>query len=119
MGRLTQEKLEAIRKRADAATGKEWTDFDGDDWGGVVYEYDRLTEDACEIIAECRTTADAEFIAHAREDIPVLLAEVERLQRELIKTECTLYGVEQELSRHKEHIDDIDDIVSEAIRNVK
>lgn len=89
--RLTTKELEAMRKRAEVSTGKEWTDFDGNNWSGVVYEYDRLTEDTCEIIAECRTQADAEFIACAREDIPALLGEVERLEIENKRLRKALY----------------------------
>lgn len=83
--RMTTEQLEAIRKRAEAATGEEWTDFDEHSGGNVVYEYDRLTEGNDSIIADCETAADAEFIANAREDIPALLAEVERLRVALIE----------------------------------
>lgn len=83
MTKLTARQLEAICKRVEAATGEEWTDFDEHSGGNVVYEYDRLTEGNDSIIAECETAADAEFIANAREDIPALLAEVERLQGEL------------------------------------
>lgn len=36
--------------------------------------------------------ADAEFIAHAREDIPKLLAEVERLRKELADIEEMMQG---------------------------
>ncbi|RSL28949.1 hypothetical protein D7Z54_33780 [Salibacterium salarium] len=82
MSGLSRQDIEAIRKRAEAATEAPWDDFD-DNWDGSVYEYDALTESCVDIIAECKTTnklADAAFISAAREDVPRLLAEVERLQ---------------------------------------
>ncbi len=77
--RLTQEQLEAIRKRAEAATEGKWLPlygFDGEasvvapvKWHGVVasgmYDY------------------DAEFISKSREDIPALLAEVEAQESQI------------------------------------
>lgn len=98
--RLTTEELEAICKRAEATTGKEWTDFDGSKYSGLVCEYDRLTEDVSRVIAECKTQADAEFIACAREDIPALLDEIELLNSELVVRETShidLYCENKEL----------------------
>ena len=54
------DRLEEIRSRAEAATPGPWEI-------GVTYNHGR----------------NATFIAHAREDIPYLLAEVERLQKDL------------------------------------
>lgn len=45
MTNLTTQQLEAIRKRAEAATGMQWTHYDEDgDETSSVYEYDRLTK---------------------------------------------------------------------------
>ncbi|WP_197261646.1 ead/Ea22-like family protein [Brevibacillus laterosporus] len=73
---IAREEIEAIRERAEKATSGPW-------W----------TSGGCEVTSQvddshvCDTTlskgdyvSDAEFIAHAREDIPKLLAEIERLQ---------------------------------------
>lgn len=73
--RLTPEKLEAIRKRAEAASEGPW-ELDGDDggiWNNGGFNY----------LGSARSfyDDDANFIAHSREDIPVLLAEVERLRK--------------------------------------
>lgn len=58
------ENLAAIRARADAATPGPWDDFQWDqDTGGYL-------------------PADADFIAHARSDIPFLLARVGQLEAE-------------------------------------
>jgi hypothetical protein len=77
---LTQAELEAIRKRAEASTE-----------GLIVNERDyyehktaRLVTNGHVYVAKVFTgQADAEFIANARQDVPALLAEVERLQAEL------------------------------------
>jgi len=71
--------LDAIRVRADGATGEPWRHGDWTDHLGTrrvisgghgCYEVERLS---------IMTDADAEFIAHARTDVPALLAEIERL----------------------------------------
>lgn len=75
---MTREEIEAIRKRAEKATEGPWG-ASLDEWPGnanlrhwVSTHWDGL---ACAVSYE-----DAEFIAHAREDIPKLLVEIERLQ---------------------------------------
>jgi hypothetical protein len=76
---LTQSELGAIRKRAEAATA-----------GLIVNERDyyehktaRLVTNGHVYVAKVFTgQADAEFIANARQDVPALLAEVERLSYE-------------------------------------
>lgn len=84
---LTQVQLEAIRKRASLATEGPWatgTGYEQASRGNYVF----TTEGFGAIVAaECGgdcvlEDADAEFIAHARTDIPALLAEVERLRAE-------------------------------------
>lgn len=78
MTRLTSEEIETIRKRAEKAS-------DGD-WYSEVSTFENATEKLTEIAVQpgvamsVRTEADAEFIANAREDIPKLLAEVDRLR---------------------------------------
>jgi hypothetical protein len=78
---VTKEQLEAIRKRAEAATAakiSEW--YVDDEYSNVV------VRDAwdCELIAQgIPKLEDAEFIAHARKDVPALLAEIDRLRGNL------------------------------------
>src|SRR5690625_4778155 len=79
--RLTDEELQAIRERAEKASAKPWsvvTDelggqamavIDGDNWDAIRRPY--VGKD------------NATFIANAREDIPKLLAEIERLRGRL------------------------------------
>ncbi len=72
--------LDAIRARADAATPGPWH------VEKLPYRYpQRVTTNAALIVAEtyidpAHEPAEAIFIAHARTDVPALLAEVERLR---------------------------------------
>jgi hypothetical protein len=74
---MKRDELDTIRERADAATQgatPEW--YMDEDYKGTV----RCAWSG-DLIAQCiPTEADAEFIAHAREDIPKLLEEIERLR---------------------------------------
>ncbi|WP_068792795.1 hypothetical protein [Brevibacillus laterosporus] len=80
---MTREEIEAIRKRAEDATVGSWR-FCGDKFGDlIVYspEIRGFRNNGGEIaVLTYGSDEDAEFIAHAREDIPKLLAEIERLQ---------------------------------------
>lgn len=82
---MTEEQLQAIRERLDSVKeyGKEWTSFDDIhcEESDMVSEYDALTESGVRWLANCQSKELAHFIAHAREDVPALLAEVERLQK--------------------------------------
>jgi hypothetical protein len=79
--RLNAEELEAIRKRAEAATPGPWFDSE------TVYVVSNVRGDSIEwgadFIAETQEQSDAEFIANAREDVPKLLVEIERLRKTL------------------------------------
>ena len=83
--------LTAIEARAKAATpGPWWTRPDyGCDNACVYWNSDRpdvingSTESTLIYDEGGHSVADAEFIAHAREDIPALIAEVRRLEGEL------------------------------------
>ncbi|PJT46185.1 hypothetical protein CWI85_34560 [Streptomyces albidoflavus] len=81
---LSPEYLAAITARAEAATAGPWcTD------GAEIYQGDEYAWDAFWVGETCRAdeadggTVDAAFVAHARTDVPALLAEVERLRAEL------------------------------------
>jgi hypothetical protein len=75
--------LEEIRERADAATPGPWESDILVDCGNrpVVLLPDPDNADAADLLfaadAPSATEADAEFIAHAREDVPRLLAVVD------------------------------------------
>lgn len=75
--RMTTDQLEAIRMRAEKATEGNWnyTAVGGGGRNSTVASFGKeLT-----MIGEIKSISDAEFIAHSREDIPALLAEIERL----------------------------------------
>lgn len=91
--------LEAIRRRAEAACPGPWQAYNGNE-GSVDYGplwavandayHNPPTDDDTPWIAvhiETGIQADMEFIAHARQDIPVLIAEVERLRALLAELE--------------------------------
>lgn len=78
MTRLTTQEIEAIRKRAGKATEGPWLHAGGKFGEPLVTSY----RDGINITEEVIYDFDAEFIANAREDIPKLLAEVERLKLE-------------------------------------
>ena len=73
------DRLAAIAQRADNATKGPW-------FTGLHYKSDVHSREGGVIRANCwnrpQAIADAEFIAHAREDIPWLLAELRTLQQE-------------------------------------
>jgi hypothetical protein len=80
---VTDEELRAIKERCEKATPGpwEWSDGTCDDEDGERHGYrcGPMWVDVCDQLAV--PVVDAEFIAHAREDVPALLAEVERLRR--------------------------------------
>lgn len=76
---MTHEQLEAIRERAeDTSFNKAYVK--GDPWKG----YEVRHEGNGMVIAEVSCGTDADFIANAREDIPALLADVERLRNGIL-----------------------------------
>ncbi|MBS4195388.1 hypothetical protein [Lederbergia citri] len=96
MTKLSKEEIETIRKRAEAATEGPWfhTNYHVATKPEVHGGYPPNSASICETCdgeyIENYNKADAEFIAHARTDIPKLLAEIERL-RSIIKDirECS------------------------------
>jgi len=81
---MTNEELQAIKERCEKATSGPWRahkyDVDyrvGSTW---VFLFDDIDGDT------------AQFIAHAREDVPALLEEIERLKARLAMLESN-YGI--------------------------
>lgn len=71
--------LEAIKARCEAATKGLWS-------VQLTRPYNENTGISCDggiNLGRMDTENNAEFCAHAREDIPALVAEVERLERQL------------------------------------
>jgi len=84
---MTEEQLEAIRKRAEKATEGPWfhTGYHVATKPGISGGYPPNSASICETfdgeyIENNNGINDASFIAHAREDIPKLLAEIDRLR---------------------------------------
>lgn len=90
---MKEAELKAIRKRAEAATDGPWrvgcgsVETDSPEhqsvsswWGGTSNNICNLNDG--EYIENSNEDSDAEFIAHAREDVPALLAEIERLRKQ-------------------------------------
>lgn len=107
MERLSNEELERIRERAEKATGGEWELYSIDklsrnEWYGVV---SLMEEDMTYIGVDTIEQNDASFIAHAREDIPKLLAEIKQL-RELLN-KAYQYGITSEAHQNDEDIKEI------------
>ena len=87
--------LEAIEARANAATPGKWKaktnrhpECSGEAWGWI----DGPVENWCWTDRRAHSRADAEFIANAHQDIPALIAEVERLTNicKAQKASCSL-----------------------------
>lgn len=74
--------LDAIRKRADAASGGPW-EVDAPLTATVRSRGTGTPIALCGMADDPGVLADAEFITHAREDVPALLAEVDRLRAAL------------------------------------
>lgn len=72
-------RLDAIRQRVEAATPGEWSVSEWEDGGVTIDHHDDLNDEpvTVAIMAAETTDADAIFIAHARQDLPDLLAVVE------------------------------------------
>ncbi len=82
---VSVEYLEGVRKRVEAAAPGPWIAFiEGRDHLGGDSFFRRGPDDIEEdldLYLHGATTADYDFIAHARQDIPILLEAIDRLQR--------------------------------------
>ncbi len=92
---MTDLDLDSIKARCEAATPGPWRWWDASELRSLVFEDDPHLDDlSAPIVGEPImggfgepewdiSVADAEFIAHAREDVPALVAEVKRLRAAL------------------------------------
>ena len=101
--------LDAIRARAEAATPDPWiVNYEEED------NYSVTPNGRWESgVAFAAKAPDAEFIAHAREDVPALLVEVERLRRrrdELLYRALTNEGRLAAVRKLADGIEDRDDV---------
>lgn len=78
---MPDEQLQEIRERAEQATPGPWR-YQSWEWRIYSPPGTQLSLDwLASVEGSAIPDADGDFIAHAREDIPVLLAEVERLRK--------------------------------------
>ncbi|MEK3817477.1 hypothetical protein [Bacillus sp. FSL K6-1284] len=75
---MTKDELEAIRQRVGAATESYWAADDSEWPGNENLRY--WVNTYWDGVAAAVTKEDAEFIAHARQDIPDLLDHIAALQ---------------------------------------
>lgn len=79
---LSEEYLEEVRRRCESVTPGPWISFvegrDHTSGDNVIVRGPEGSEEDLYVIGG--TAADQDFIAHARQDIPLLLKEIERLQ---------------------------------------
>lgn len=81
---LTDEDIRAIRKRVEMATPEPWRVCTWDPMAHPHVHKDYLDQRTCSGQYNIPLTKeDAIFVAHAREDVPRLLDEIERLRAEL------------------------------------
>ena len=82
---MSQEALEEIHRRSETATEGPWASFvEGRDHQSGS-SFIRTSGEDIELSGA--TVADQDFIAHARQDVPRLLEEIERLRRTLKELE--------------------------------
>lgn len=94
--------IEAIAARADAATPGPWRRHDtrdyaeihnGDSWGKAMAP-----------IALVGDADDADFIAHAREDIPALLTHIAELTARAEKAEAKLARAVEDIAKYATNV---------------
>ena len=95
---MSEQELAAIRARAEAATDGPWQQS-MDITGRLMVVVNLTPHQFREIIIAVSSDnsprdEDLDFIAHAREDVPALLAEVERLREALavVVADCPICG---------------------------
>ncbi len=83
--------LDAIEARAEAATPGPWREpKNGLGLGWTIFPKNSKGWS----IATCDSGTDADFIAHARTDVPALVAEL-RVAREVVEAACQLVADEE------------------------
>lgn len=83
---MNQEQLNAIKERVAKATSGPWEiDRNSDDCDFITDIWFNQDGDHVEVHDKSvmQSVLNAEFIAHSREDVPALVAEIERLRKAL------------------------------------
>jgi hypothetical protein len=84
---LSQTYLESVRKRCEAATKGPWVSLiegrDHTSGDSVIKRGPNGVEE--DLYLTGGTIEDQDFIAHAKQDIPILLDEIERLYKKMVE----------------------------------
>ncbi len=83
---ITEDALDAIRQRCTAATEGPWVAYvEGRDqaFGGATFIMRGENRRRDDLYLDGGTVADYDFVANAKQDIPLLLDEIERLHKEI------------------------------------
>jgi len=107
----TPEELEAIRARAEAATPWPWRSQKGH---GDKWRVEAAGHTVCKVWTH-NMTKNAPFIAHAREDVPALLAHSDAIARDLAEAKRRLAEAERERDEARATADSIRQLWERAI----
>ncbi|MFB7910156.1 hypothetical protein ACFC1T_27340 [Kitasatospora sp. NPDC056076] len=94
--------LDAIQTRLDAATEGPWTTDDSEIVAEVIAPASWVARTDGDGEAD---RANAEFIAHARQDVPALLARVRQLEAENERLRTAWHSARRRASTAREHLD--------------
>ena len=115
---MTKEQLAAIEARANAATEGPWyfVYAGSSDWSVL-----KKTDDDEFCVADLHrhrkvACPDAEFIAHARTDVPALVAEVRRLRKAMSRASVCVDAAIPDVKRQNAELARLRDLVREAYR---
>ncbi|WP_077297362.1 hypothetical protein [Virgibacillus pantothenticus] len=115
---LTKQQLEEIAERASMATEGPWGIADTSDGAWIVDESGDI------ITGTTERLSDANFIAHAREDVLNLLehvskqkTEIEQLRNEMLDTIGYVMGVMEENRQVDKYLDRVIDMLMGALYN--
>lgn len=103
----TADRLAEIRARAERATEGPWVQLPP--WETVPATTPSIISPNGDIADRIEAEADAEFIAHAREDVPYLLDEVERLRADLSRLDESHARQAATLARVRERLAEYDE----------
>jgi len=109
--KLTQEQIEEIRKRAEAATPGPW-----EVWRHRYNGYNGWVEEigvgGFTADIDIESVEDAEFMAKARQDIPALLAHIAELEEQAAEDEEVKFGYYNENKMFQQRIAELESKVN-------
>lgn len=114
------DRLDGIRRRADDATPGSWLVADGSDGAPIVYVETDSGPRA--LFRSAETEADAQFVSTARERMPQLINEVERLRAEITSLRAQIAQEDREqdaLINERDRLHEVADNLAYAIAPVE